>query len=36
MKDIIVFVKKIAPFFVDVWQYLIIVLLFIIAAIFYL
>ncbi len=36
MKKIISLVKKIAPFFIDVWQYLIIVLLFVLAAIFYL
>jgi len=30
------FFKKIAPYFVDVWQYLVIIVLFILAAIFYL
>jgi len=29
-------IKKFAPYFVDVWQYLVIILLFILATIFYL
>ncbi len=36
MLKIISTIKKILPYFVDVWQYLAIILLFILAAIFYL
>jgi len=36
MNHFILIVKKVAPFFLDVWQYLVIVILFILAMIFYL
>lgn len=36
MKSLIDSIKKIAPYFVDVWQYLLIIVMFIIAAIFFL
>jgi len=36
MLRFITLLKKIGPYFVDVWQYLVIILLFILAAIFYL
>jgi hypothetical protein len=34
MKNMIETIKKLAPYFVDVWQYLVIILIFILAAIF--
>jgi len=36
MKSLMENIKKIAPYFVDVWQYLLIIVIFIIAAIFFL